>query len=202
MARDLSWGPPFFQVTCFFCYVVLWWHLTKEKPGILYSARTITINFGRMLTYFEVLSLTRHISLRSIGHLRSRNKIKKVISPLPKSLYIYQTVGLSFTKSHAPHAPLYITWQYKNVISSLPKKLRTSHLEKWKFTVRGSKPQSYDPWSRFHMMSRDKLETLYFPFRKTYDQPNWQVGDLSRVMGSQLMKSYVPFLKRSCDVTW
>ena len=87
-SADLGWGPPFFQVTCFFCYVVLRWHLTKEKPGILYSARPITINFDRMLTYFEVLSLTRHISLRSIGHLRSRNKIKKVISPLPKSLYI------------------------------------------------------------------------------------------------------------------
>lgn len=79
--------------------------------------------------------------------------------------------------------PCWVTQQINNTISLFPQNLHPPNLMLWWLRVRGSHLPNHMSLSSFsHVISRDKMKTLYLHFYKTYKHQIWHGSDL--VLGS------------------
>ena len=82
----MQWGSSFHNVTQPFNNVVLQSHVKYEICCISMTAKTMTIKFGKVVTYYERLPpTTLYHKFWIRGHVRLLNKLK-LLFPLPKCL--------------------------------------------------------------------------------------------------------------------
>lgn len=89
--------------------------------------------------------------------------------------------GNSSIMSHNPLTmwSLGISWQMKNLVSSVPQGLWAPDMGDWSLIVRETLLWSHNSlWPRGHVCSRDKLKAQHILFVKTYGHKTWHVGDL------------------------
>lgn len=93
-----------------------------------------------------------------------------------------------------------VTWKNKNIIFPVPQDLSASILGEWWVRLRSFHYPSHSSlWSSGHLISSDKINTLYLHFHKIDKHQTWQRGYLG--LGT-LTRKVTPLITLSIDLTW
>ena len=100
-------GISFLKVSTFFDQVVLQRHVKDFSCCITTTTKLMPNKLGNVVTYYKKLNLLNHTTLRTCGHVRSRDKLKTVffcyhnMTTKPSRVVTYNE-ALPFIKLHNP----------------------------------------------------------------------------------------------------